>query len=1052
MPAASACSTCGTVPRPDARFCDGCGSAITSSRTVAEFKQVTVLFADVVRSMQLAAVLDAERLREVMAGVFNRSAVVVKRYGGTVDKFTGDGIMAIFGAPVALEDHAVRACLAALDIQNEIQRLAEEVLRHDDVELQLRIGLNSGRVITGDIDSGPGSYTAVGVQVGMAQRIESIAPAGGVMLSESTARLVEYMLALDEPQQVSVKGADAPISVRRLLAHPAEGRWVGRYEPNLIGREAELVAFAAIFDRAEEGNGSVAGLVGSAGIGKSRVAREAEALAISRGVTVFATACESHASQVPFHVVARLLRKVFGVNELENSVARARLHILLRDAEPEDVALLDDLLGIGAAGVVLPDIPSEARQVRLARLVKAAILARSTPVLYVVEDAHWIDEVSEAMIAEFASVIPRARATVVITYRPDYRGVLSTLPGTHTFSLRPLDADQASALITELVGEHPSVSALSTQIADRAAGNPFFAQEIVRDLAERAVLQGDRGAYVCHHAIGEVNVPATVQATIAARIDRLDPVAKSALSAAAVIGSRFSEGLLTDVLDESAPIADVRAALTGLVEAELLDQLLLTSRTEYGFHHPLIRTVAYEAQLKSSRAALHRRLAAAIERREPELADENAALIAEHLAGADDLHAAYKWHMRGGGWSTHRDIKAAKTNWQRARDIADRLDADDPGRLAMRIAPRTLLCVNAWRIGGSVEAAGFDELRELTGIAGDTLSLTIAMAGLLAALTFNDRIVEASKLATECVSLIETIGDPTLTVGLMTGPLQAKYQAGEVLETVRLADRVIGLADGNATMGNLVVGSPLAMALMFRGCAKMTLGRSGFQEDLDAAVATARPVDATCFATIVMFKYIVLLPAGLCLADDTALRETAEAMAVAEQSGDPFAVGCALLGRGITMTYLEGAEAEAGYKLLAEVREMAAAHQFVLLAVHIVDIFLARRRARDKDFAGSIELARTARDNLSASGDVIWCAVASTTLVEGLLRRGADGDIAEAQAIADELASAPTDAGFVVNEFSVLRMQALLARVHGDDAAYQRVVVRYRARMATVYV
>lgn len=167
---------------------------------------------------------------------------------------------------------------------------------------------------------------------------------------------------------------------------------------------------------------------------------------------------------------------------------------------------------------------------------------------------------------------------------------------------------------------------------------------------------------------------------------------------------------------------------------------------EYAFHHPLVRTVAYEAQLKSSRAELHRRLASAIERREPDLADENAALIAEHLAAAGDLHAAYKRHMRAGVWSTHRDIKAVKTNWQRAQEIAD--------RLAMRIAPRTLLCANAWRIAGTVEDAGFDELRELTGVAGDKLSLVIGMAGLLAALTFNDRIVEAAELATECTSLI----------------------------------------------------------------------------------------------------------------------------------------------------------------------------------------------------------------------------------------------------------------------------------------------------------
>jgi class 3 adenylate cyclase len=1015
---------------------------------VPEFKQVTVLFADVVRSMQLAGVLDPERLREVMAAVFSRSGAVVKRYGGTVDKFTGDGIMALFGAPVALEDHAVRACLAALDIQTEMGRLAAEVALRDGVEVRLRIGLNSGRVITGDIDSGSGGYTAIGAQVGLAQRIESVAPPGGVMLSESTARLVEDILALDTPQWASVKGADDPLSVRRLLELPAGGGRIRRQEPTLVGRESELASLRAIFDRAEKRNGSVVGVVGSAGIGKSRIVREAEAVAVSRGVTVFTTACESHASQVPFHVVARLLREVFGVNELEGAVARARVHILLPGADAGDLVLFDDLLGIGATDVELPDVTSEARQRRLARLVKAAILARNTPALYVVEDVHWIDEVSEAMIAEFASVIPEARATVVITYRPEYRGALSSLPSAHTLSLGPLDAAQASALMMELVGAHPSTAALSAQIADRAAGNPFFAQEMVRDLAERGVLTGDRKAYVCLTPSAEVSVPATVQATIAARIDRLDALAKRTLSAASVIGSRFSEGLLTDVLGEATHIEDVAAALGGLVEAELLDQVMLTPRAGYAFHHPLTRTVAYEAQLRSSRAELHRRLAAAIERRDPELADENAALIAEHLAAAGDLHSAYNWHMRAGGWSTYRDINAAKTNWQRARQIADQLDADDHDRPAMRIAPRTLLCGYAWRIGGSVADTGFDELRELTGAAGDKLSLAIGMAGLLAALTFNDRVAEASELATECAALIDSIGDPALTVGLLTGPLQAKYEAGEVLETLRLADRVISLAAGDPVMGNLVVGSPLALALMYRGCAQMCLGISGFAEHLNNALAMARPVDATCFATVVMFKYIGPLAAGVCLPDDTAMRETAEALAAAEQSGDPFALACALLARGITLIYRGGVESDAGYDLLAQVRDMAVANQFTLVAMHIVDTHNARRQAQNDDLAGAIELARTATNNLCASGDMLWYTVATTTLVECLLHRGTEDDIAEAHALIDRLDAAPTDPGFVINEISLLRIRALLAKLQGGEVAYGQSVQRYRARAA----
>src|ERR1700757_5038526 len=208
MTAATACRTCGTEPREGARFCDGCGAPVAGRDDHAEYKQVTVLFADVVHSMDIAAAVGAERLREIMAELVDRCAAIVGRYGGTVDKFTGDGIMAVFGAPVALEDHAFRACLAALGIQEEAERLAVEVQRHDRVDLGLRVGLNSGEVIAGEIGSSHLGYTAVGEQVGMAQRMESVAPPGGVMLSASTARLVENSAMLGQPEVVQIKGAD----------------------------------------------------------------------------------------------------------------------------------------------------------------------------------------------------------------------------------------------------------------------------------------------------------------------------------------------------------------------------------------------------------------------------------------------------------------------------------------------------------------------------------------------------------------------------------------------------------------------------------------------------------------------------------------------------------------------------------------------------------------------------------------------------------------------------------------------------------------------------
>ena len=352
------CGSCGAQSSPTAKFCGECGTRLTQATRSAEYKQVTVLFADVVHSMDIARVLGPERLREIMTELVERSAVVVQRYGGIVDKFTGDGIMVLFGAPVALEDHAFRACLAALDIQAEVSRLAVDVKRADGVDLQLRIGLNSGQVIAGEIGSTTASYTAIGEQVGMAQRMESVAPPGGIMLSESTARLVEDATTLGEAELVQIKGADAPVVARRLVGiEPRRG--LDRHQSSLVGRGREMNTIADILDHAIEGSGGVVGVCGPPGIGKSRIVAESAQLAIGRGMDVVTTYCESHTTDIPFHALARLLRAVFGVDGLDAQGARDRVRARLPGADTADLLLLDDLLGIrDQTSLCPPSIPT----------------------------------------------------------------------------------------------------------------------------------------------------------------------------------------------------------------------------------------------------------------------------------------------------------------------------------------------------------------------------------------------------------------------------------------------------------------------------------------------------------------------------------------------------------------------------------------------------------------------------------------------------------------------------------------------------------------------
>jgi adenylate cyclase len=977
-------------------------------------------------------------VREIMTELVDRATAVVKRYGGTVDKFTGDGIMAVFGAPAALEDHAIRACLAALGIQEETARLAAEVKDRDGIDLRLRVGLNSGQVIAGEIGSSHLGYTAVGDQVGMAQRMESVAAPGAVMISESTARLVENTAVLAEPELVQIKGVNDPLPVRRLMG-VAEHQPRRRGEPTLVGRTWEMNTITGILEDAISGAGYVVNIVGLPGIGKSRLVRETAAIAASRGVAVFTTYCESHASDIPFHVVARLLRAGMGIEDLEAGAARARLRAQVPDAYSDDLLLFDDLLGIADAAVPLPDIAPDARRRRLTTMVNAAPLARQEPAVFVIEDAHWIDEVSESMLAEFLMVVPQIPALMLITYRPEYQGALARVSGVQTVALRPLSDAHTSALTAELLGLHPSITGLAAQVAARAAGNPFFVEEVVRDLAERGVLHGRPGAYQLRRDVSEVEVPATLQASLGARIDRLSPTAKQTLNAAAVIGARFDNARLTDIVDNT----DV----TELIEAQLVEQVRFAPRAEYAFRHPLIRTVAYQSQLKSDRAQLHRRLAAVIEARGS--VDENAALIAEHLDAAGDLHAAFAWHMRARTWSTNRDIAAARLSWRRARQVADRLPDDDPDRPTMRIAPRTLLTASAWRVGSGADT-GFDELRELCIAAGDRRSLAIGMTGPVAGHYMNARRREGSRLATEHVGLNESIGDPTLTIGLSIAAFVSKHETGEMAEILRLAQRVIDLADGDPTRGNLILGSPLALANAWRGTARWCLGIAGWQHDFHQAIAMARTSDPMTLAGVMWSTYVTAIPYGVLLPDATALRDTAETLAMAGQSGDDFALDLARTAHGVILVRQDGPEREAGFDLLEKVRARALNQRFALTAVPIVDIHTASEKARLGDLDGAIASARTVVDDLLSSGGCIWNGLATTVLVEALVQRGGDADLTDAQGAIDRLAAVPTDPGFVLNEITLLHLRALLARAHGNEARYREFRDRYRAKATSL--
>ena len=502
-----ACASCGHGLRPTAKFCDECGARVRTAGA-AERKQVTVLFCDVVGSMNLAATLDPERLREVMHDLFNRSARVVQRYEGTVDKFTGDGLM-------------------------------------------LRIGLNSGEVVAGDIGS---DYTAIGHTVGMAQRMEAAAPPGGTLCSQTTAALISDVAQLGDAEWVTVKNQPKPVAAQRLLGTADELRPAARERGAMHGRQVELQALHAAH-RESLTCGLAVEIVGGAGIGKSRLLHEFCSAAETSGVPVVTARCEWHTADVPLRALGRLLR---------------------------------------ALGIQEPDTtgttPDAARR-RVLQDLEAALTTLPAGAVLVLEDVHWIDEASAEVLVDLYPGLAATRSLLVVSLRPEYQGKLRG-NADRTITLKPLSHSGVHDMAVELIGAHPSATGVADLVTAAAAGNPFFVEEIVRDLVSRGALTGARGAHQLVGQLGDITVPATVQAAIASRIDRLSAISKALLNAAAVIGMRFGMDTLQLLVPGTEP-----AALAELVAAELIDQIELLPVHTFAFRHPLVRTVAYESQL-----------------------------------------------------------------------------------------------------------------------------------------------------------------------------------------------------------------------------------------------------------------------------------------------------------------------------------------------------------------------------------------------------------------------------------------------------------------------
>jgi class 3 adenylate cyclase/tetratricopeptide (TPR) repeat protein len=612
---------------------------ILTSRSAleGERKQVTVLFADLKGSTELIRDLDPEAAQHLLDPALQHMMGAVHRFEGTVNQVLGDGIMALFGAPLAHEDHAVRACYAALALQAALRRYAEEVRRSHGLEMQARVGLNSGEVVVRAIGNDLHmDYSAVGQTTHLAARMEQLAPPGSIRLTAATLRLAEGLVQVNTLGPVPVRGLTEPVEVFELAGASAiRGRLqasAARGLTRFVGRQQELMALQQALERAGAGHGQVVAAVGEAGVGKSRLAYEFVHSHHTQSWRVLESASVSYGKATPYFPVIDLLRRYCHVEEHDDTrTIRAKvtgqaltLDPALQDTLPALLSLLDAL---PEDSPFLTLDPPQRRQ-RTLDALKRVLLRESQvqPLLLVFEDLHWIDSETQALLNSLAESLPTARLLLLVNYRPEYQHSWGSKTYYTQLRLDPLPPASADELLHALLGDDASLKPLTQLLIARTEGNPFFLEESVRTLVETGVLVGEAGAYRLAHALPTVQVPATVQAVLAARIDRLPPEEKRLLQTAAVIGTEVPLPLLQAIAE--LPEDAVQRGLAHLQAGEFLYETRLFPEREYTFKHALTHEVAYSSLLQERRRVLHARIVEALEA----LAGDRVAEQVERLA------------------------------------------------------------------------------------------------------------------------------------------------------------------------------------------------------------------------------------------------------------------------------------------------------------------------------------------------------------------------------------------------------------------------------------
>ncbi len=677
------CPACQASNAPAQKFCGECGASLTQTGPAGKFaspdfytpkhlaekiltsksalegerKQVTVLFADLKGAMELLADRDPEDARKLLDPVLEHMMEAVHRFEGTVNQVMGDGIMALFGAPLAHEDHAVRACYAALRMQESVRRYAEEMRRAEGLPIAIRVGMNSGEVVVRSIGSDLHmDYTAVGQTTHLAARLEQMAVPGSILIAPDTLTMAEGYVQVKSLGPMPVKGLTGPLEVYEVTGagtvrsrmEAAAARGLTRF----VGRESELDQLRQALEAARAGHGQVVAVVGEPGVGKSRLIAEFVQVRLSGTWRVIEAGTASYAQSTPYLAVTWLVRACLQIEDsddagkIRDKIAGCMLGVdeSPRDSEEALFALLD----VGVEQPSWRDLNPIQRRRRILDAVLALLirLSQEQPLCLVLEDLQWIDPDSQTLLDRLIESLPTARILLLLSYRPEYRHGWANKSYYSQLRLNVLPPEQAQELLDELLGSGAELASLKALLIERTEGNPFFLEETVRHLSETGALTGRRGGYRPTRSIATLETPSTVQAVLAARIDRLGEGEKHLLQAAAAIGKDVPLDLLASISDLGED--RLHQSIAQLRLAELLYEVGLFPQAEYTFKHALTLDVALSGLLRGSLRALDTRIVEAVERLYPDRLAEHVERLAHHAVRGEVWDKAVDYLRRAG--------------------------------------------------------------------------------------------------------------------------------------------------------------------------------------------------------------------------------------------------------------------------------------------------------------------------------------------------------------------------------------------------------------------